>query len=173
MIKIKRVHCISQARFFARELCLPAGSTLRLCKLNMKKNILSMIVCLSMIFPILGSAEEAVAANFPAAKYTYFTLKPDITTNFYTEGGSLGFIDVQVDIMVDKPELLTMVEKNQPLIRNAIIEVLNQEGGSQIKSLTGREAIRKLCLEKVNEALLAETGETVVADLLFTKYLYQ
>ncbi len=139
----------------------------------MKKNILSTILCLSVVLPIWGNAEEASDPNLPSAKYTYFTLKPDITTNFYTEGVTLGFIDVQVDIMVDKPEFLPMVEKNQPLIRNAIIEVLNQEGGSEIKSLTGRETIRKLCLEKVNEALLAETGEMLVADLLFTKYLYQ
>lgn len=119
--------------------------------------------------PIIHANEPTT----PVAKFSYFTLKPDITTNYYTEGKQLGFIDVQVDLMVDNPDLIKTLEFNQPLIRNAIIEVFSQESGERVKSLAGREAIRKTCLDKVNEALVSETGEKILSDLLFTKYLYQ
>ncbi|ATF10264.1 Flagellar biosynthesis protein FliL [Candidatus Enterovibrio altilux] len=106
-------------------------------------------------------------------KFNYFTLEPDITTNFITEGHKLGFINIRVDLIVDDIMLIHMLEYHQPLIRDTIIKALGQESEVRVKSLSGREAIRKNCLEKVNEILLAETKQKVLVDLLFTMYLYQ
>ncbi|NGN99137.1 flagellar basal body-associated protein FliL [Grimontia kaedaensis] len=135
----------------------------------MKKNITAVFALIvSLLFSLPTLAEEENAAQF-----SYFTLEPEITTNFITEGRKLGFINVRVDLMVDDPSLIQMLEYHQPLIRDTIIEVLSQENEVRVKSLSGRESIRKACLDKVNEMLLAETNQKVIADLLFTKYLYQ
>ncbi|WP_035025767.1 flagellar basal body-associated protein FliL [Enterovibrio calviensis] len=136
----------------------------------MKKNmtaIFALLLTLLLSVPSIANAEEE------AAKFSYFTLEPEITTNFITDGRKLGFINVRIDLMVDDPSLIQMLEYHQPLIRDTIIEVLAQENEVRVKSLSGREAIRKACLEKVNELLLAETNQKVLVDLLFTKYLYQ
>ncbi|OEE64342.1 flagellar basal body-associated protein FliL [Enterovibrio norvegicus FF-33] len=136
----------------------------------MKNNItaiFTLLLTLLLSVPSIANAEEE------AAKFSYFTLEPEITTNFITDGRKLGFINVRIDLMVDDPSLIQMLEYHQPLIRDAIIEVLSQENEVRIKSLSGRESIRKACLEKVNEMLLAETNQKVLSDLLFTKYLYQ
>ncbi|WP_407331704.1 flagellar basal body-associated protein FliL [Enterovibrio sp. 27052020O] len=136
----------------------------------MNKNItaiFALLLTLLLSVPSIANAEEE------AAKFSYFTLEPEITTNFITDGRKLGFINVRIDLMVDDPSLIQMLEYHQPLIRDTIIEVLSQENEVRIKSLSGREAIRKNCLEKVNALLLAETNQKVLADLLFTKYLYQ
>ncbi|CZF82928.1 flagellar basal body-associated protein FliL [Grimontia marina] len=136
----------------------------------MKKNItavFALIVSLLCSLPTLAKEEE----NAP--QFSYFTLEPEITTNFITEGRKLGFINVRVDLMVDDPSLLQMLEYHQPLIRDTIIEVLSQENEVRVKSLSGRESIRKECMERVNEVLLAETNQKMLSDLLFTKYLYQ
>ncbi|PKF51270.1 flagellar basal body-associated protein FliL [Enterovibrio nigricans] len=135
----------------------------------MKKNItaiFTLIMTLLVSLPASATEEQAPA-------FSYFTLEPEITTNFITDGRKLGFINVRVDLMVDDASLIQQLEYHQPLIRDAIIEVLSQENEIRVKSLAGREAIRKACLEKVNEMLLAETKQKVLADLLFTKYLYQ
>ncbi|MCO4788437.1 flagellar basal body-associated protein FliL, partial [Vibrio cholerae] len=42
-----------------------------------------------------------------------------------------------------------------------------------IKSLAGREDLRKSLVNRLNNILLPEVGRTVIADLLFTKYIYQ
>ncbi len=126
----------------------------------------------ALFFSLLFSF-SAVSKEGESVKFSYFTLEPEITTNFITDGRKLGFINVRVDLMVDDPSLLDILKYHQPLIRDTIIEVLSQESEMRIKSLAGREAIRKLCLEKVNEVLLAETNQKVLSDLLFTKYLYQ
>lgn len=135
------------------------------------KNIVTTVFALFISLMISFSAVSKEEGEPP--KFSYFTLEPEITTNFITDGRKLGFINVRIDLMVDDPSLLDMLEYHQPLIRDTIIEVLSQEDEMRIKSLAGREAIRNKCLEKVNEILLAETNQKVLSDLLFTKYLYQ
>lgn len=103
----------------------------------------------------------------------YFTLAPDLTTNFVTTGKKLGYIQIRVDILVANNSELPNLEYNNPQIRNALVEVLGQQPEQRIKSLSGREEIRKECLTVINEILLAETGKTLAVDLLFTKYIYQ
>jgi flagellar FliL protein len=75
--------------------------------------------------------------------------------------------------MVMSQQDLAIVEHHQPLIRDAIIELLGKQTEDTIKSLSGREDLRKTLVTSLNETLLPETGKTVIADLLFTKYLYQ
>ncbi|MCE0493528.1 flagellar basal body-associated protein FliL [Vibrio salinus] len=108
-----------------------------------------------------------------APKLAYFTLEPDLTTNFYTKGKNLGYIQVRIDIMVADSKDLPVVEHNQPLIRDAIVELLGKQTEDTIKSLAGREDLRKSLVKIINDLLLPETGRAVVADLLFTKYMYQ
>lgn len=96
-----------------------------------------------------------------------------MTTNFYTEGKRLGYVQVRIDVMVADASDLVIIEHHQPLIRDAVVELLGRQNADVIKSLAGREEIRHALVENLNNLLLAETGKAVIADLLFTKYLYQ
>ncbi|MGM8892087.1 flagellar basal body-associated FliL family protein [Psychrobacter sp. 1Y1] len=50
--------------------------------------------------------------------------------------------------------------------------MLGNQTEDKVKSLTGKEEIRRQCYEKVNQLLEQETGSPLVVNLLFTKYLY-
>ncbi|GAL16249.1 flagellar biosynthesis protein FliL [Vibrio astriarenae] len=100
-------------------------------------------------------------------------LEPDLTTNFHTSGKKLGYIQVRIDVMVANQSDLPVIELHQPLIRDAVIEMLGRQSEDTIKSLAGREELRRSLVDQINDTLLPETGRKVVADLLFTKYLYQ
>ena len=75
--------------------------------------------------------------------------------------------------MVANETDLAIIELHQPLIRDAVIELLGKQSSDTITSLAGREDLRKNLVEQLNSILLPETGRTIIADLLFTKYLYQ
>lgn len=137
---------------------------------TMKKYLNLFTLLFITLFSQFAIGEETKPA---LPKFSYFTLEPEIVTNYITDGRKLGFINIKVELMVDDKSLLKIVEYHQPLIRDTIIGVLSQENEARIKSISGRDAIRKNCLEKVNEILLAEVKKTVLSDLLFTKYLYQ
>ncbi|WP_087020502.1 flagellar basal body-associated protein FliL [Thaumasiovibrio subtropicus] len=126
------------------------------------------LTLLSLAFPLHAEEEGEVEPQ-----YTYYTLSPDITTNYTTQGKKLGYLRLQIDLMVIDPSLIDILEHHDPLIRDTIIEIVGQEGETTIKTLAGREEIRLNCLDRINQLLLAETGQKVVTELLFTKYLYQ
>jgi len=133
----------------------------------LRKYLSPIILAFSLLFSSLVIADEE------APKLAYFTLEPDVTTNFYTKGKKLGYIQVRIDVMVSNSADLPLIEKHQPLIRDAVVELLGKQNEDVIKSLAGREDLRKTLVEQLNNTLLPETGRTIIADLLFTKYLYQ
>ncbi|MGC9400835.1 MULTISPECIES: flagellar basal body-associated protein FliL [Vibrio] len=134
----------------------------------LKRYLAQIFTIFTLLISLPSYAEEEKAPQL-----AYFTLEPDLTTNFYTKGKNLGYIQVRIDIMVASAADLPIVELHQPLIRDAVIELLGQQSEDTVKSLAGREDLRKVLVEKLNAILLPETGRTIIADLLFTKYLYQ
>lgn len=137
----------------------------------LKRVLTQSIIILSLCLSCSVFAEEAKESV--AHKLAYFTLQPDITTNFYTKGKKLGYIQIRVDVMVSSDADLPIIERHQPLIRDTIVELLGEESEDKIKSLSGRKDIRKQLVENINNILLPETGRKVIVDLLFTKYMYQ
>ncbi|ARP36951.1 MULTISPECIES: flagellar basal body-associated protein FliL [Vibrio] len=133
-----------------------------------KRYVAQLFIAINLLFSASSFAEEE-----STPKLAYFTLEPDLTTNFYTKGKKLGYIQVRLDIMVANSNDLEAIEHHQPLIRDAVIELLGKQNEETIKSLSGREDLRKSLVEHLNKILLPETGKTLIADLLFTKYLYQ
>lgn len=133
-----------------------------------KRYVAQIFLAIALLFSASSFAEEE-----SEPKLAYFTLEPDLTTNFYTKGKKLGYIQVRLDIMVTNSKDLATIEHHQPLIRDAVIELLGKQNEETIKSLSGREDLRKTLVEHLNKILLPETGKTLIADLLFTKYLYQ
>ena len=75
-------------------------------------------------------------------------------------------------MLTDSSQIIN-IEHHAPLIRDTIISIIGQQSAQQIKSLAGREKIRQLSKQKINQLLLAETGHTAINELLFTQYLYQ
>ncbi|MDN3608790.1 flagellar basal body-associated protein FliL [Vibrio ostreicida] len=133
-----------------------------------KRHLAPLFFALSLFVGTPSIAEEGAEPSL-----AYFTLEPDLTTNFYTKGKQLGYIQVRLDIMVANSTDLAIIELHQPLIRDAVIELLGKQSEDTITSLAGREDLRKILVEQLNSILLPETGRTIIADLLFTKYLYQ
>ncbi|WP_268967896.1 flagellar basal body-associated FliL family protein [Veronia nyctiphanis] len=108
-----------------------------------------------------------------APSFVYYTMQPEITTNYITPGKKVGFINIKVQLMLEDPTLEATVAYHQGLLRDALIDIISKEPEATIKSMSGRQAIREKCLARLNELLEAETQQVIIKDLLFTKYLYQ
>lgn len=134
---------------------------------------------LCCLFPLAALASggggegggEAVDPNKPVI--SYFSLDPEIITNYITANGEMGYIRIKIEVMVNTLGELELVKKHEPLIRDTINDVLGKETVEHIRSLKGRDIIRQECQDKVNERLLKETGKTIIRELIFTNYLYQ
>ena len=105
--------------------------------------------------------------------YAYFSLEPEVVTNYLgSSARKLGFVRVTIELMLEDPDFLEAAEHHSPLMRAATIEVFGSQPEEKVKSLTGREDIRRSCLEKLQELMLKETGSKMIKDVIFTKYLY-
>ncbi|HDN9016923.1 TPA: flagellar basal body-associated protein FliL [Aeromonas salmonicida] len=125
---------------------------------------------------VQASSEEEPPADAEAAAkpgFSYHALDPDIITNYLSDGKTLGYIRVTVELMAENEGDLKLLEQHDPLIRDAIIRLMGSKTADQIKSLVNREELRKECLTQVNELLVKETGKKAVRELIFTKFLYQ
>ncbi|WP_345336227.1 flagellar basal body-associated protein FliL [Ferrimonas pelagia] len=116
--------------------------------------------------PLLDASQ--VAHN----NYGYYGLEPEIVTNYLTHGRRLGYVRVQVELMLKDADTLELVEHHAPLIRATVVEILGQQSEEQIKSLAGRETVRREIFEAINQLLAQETGQPLLANLLFAKFLY-
>ena len=134
----------------------------------MKKSLLSIyLICLLAVNATISFSAHA------ESKVGYFGFEPDIITNYIVQGNKkLGYVRITVDLMLNDMSDIRVVEHHTPLLRDAIVEILSKEPEENIKSLTGREEIRKRCTEKLKTLLKQETGQEIVREVLFTKYLY-
>ena len=111
-------------------------------------------------------------ASFAANQYAYFGFEPDIVTNYINNKKKLGYIRITAELMINNSANLETVEHHAPLLRDAIIAVLSKEPEEKIRSLTGREEVRLKCVREIKRLLKQETGDEIIRDVLFTKYLY-
>ena len=125
---------------------------------------------LALSFTVLSIHSTANAQT----QYAYMGLEPDIVTNYLSGNArTLGFVRVTVELMLDDADNLEVAEHHMPLLRAIVIDIIGRQPEDKVKSLTGREDIRRMILEQLRTRLEQETGNPVVADVIFTKYLYQ
>ncbi len=120
-------------------------------------------------------AEEEPAPAAPAKpKVSYYGFTNDIVTNFVTAGAKdLGYVRVTMELMIKDEKYLPIIEHHDPIIQATIVKIFGKEPADKVKSLTGREEIRLEILNEIHAILKKETGDELVKDVLFTKYLYQ
>mgnify|MGYP000536533028 FL=1 len=108
------------------------------------------------------------------ATYAYLGLEPDIVTNYVGQSArKLGYVRVTVELMINDVDNLEVAEHHMPLLRATAIEIFGRQPEEKVKSLTGREDIRRAILKALQDHMRQETGGEVVKNVIFTKYLYQ
>ncbi len=115
-----------------------------------------------------------VSAQQPPKEVVYYGFDPDIVTNYISGNRrSLGYIRITVELMLEDKAFLPAIEHHEPLILDIIYGTISKQPEDKIKSLTGREEIRLALLDQLQQAMKREAGNTIIRDILFTKYLYQ
>ena len=132
------------------------------------KRLLTACVVVIASFTSLVNAQQELQDNVG-----YYGFEPDIITNYVSVNNKkIGFVRITVELMIDDVSNVSIIEHHDPLLRDAIINVLIRQPEQKIKSMTGREEVRVLMLDKLREIMKKETGQTLVRDLFFAKYLY-
>ncbi len=126
---------------------------------------IAILFSLVLLFPRISQAQSTIA---------YFGLEPDIITNYLSPSArNLGYVRLTIELMVEDVDQLEAIEHHSPLLRATIIEIFGRQPEDKVKSLTGREDIRRIILEELQSLMLKETGKETIKNVIYTKYLYQ
>jgi flagellar FliL protein len=130
---------------------------------------------MSIIFCLLGVPQLSYAQDDgKSPNYAYVGLEPDIVTNYAGDNSKkLGYVQVTIEMMVIDPSKIMDIQHHMPLLRDRAIEVFGAQSEDKIRSLTGREDIRLMILQQFKDIMKRETGEDVIENIIFTKYLRQ
>lgn len=130
------------------------------------RNIAMMVVTLVLLIS---------APTVKADDVAYYGFEPEIVTNYVSSKGNkkLGYVRMSVELMLESQSFLTAVEHHEPMLRDTIIEIINQETEETVKSLAGRNTINKKCFDAINAILTKETGKPLVKKVIFTTFLYE
>ena len=127
-------------------------------------------ICLTL-FSALNSHSFAQEAQ--GKQFAYFGLEPDIVTNYLgTSNRKLGYVRITIELMLEDVDDLELADHHSPLLRATAIEILGRQPEERVKSLTGREEIRRTFLETMRKLMKQETGSNMIKDVIFTKYIY-
>ena len=128
-----------------------------------------------LLVMLLGTglfAAPTLAQDKPS--YAYIGIEPEIVTNYLgTNAIKLGYVRVMIEVMVSDVDQLELVEHHMPLLRSTAIEIFGRQPEEKVKSLTGREDIRRAILAAFQDSMSKETGAPVIKEIIFTKYLHQ
>jgi flagellar FliL protein len=132
------------------------------------KKVFIFIFCISFLSSPLLAEEEAVNND-----YQYYSIEPDVITNYIKPGKRIGFIRITIELMVRSKGDYSILYMNDPLIRDRLITILGEQDEQAIKSVEERDVIRQRCVEELNNLLFTETQKKPIVDILFTKFLFQ
>lgn len=141
---------------------------------------ISLTIAGTMFF--LSSDEEAeqeatqeVAAEPERVRATYFPLKPPFIVNFTVEGRQR-YLQVGISVMTRDRAVINTMGNNMPLLRNNLLLVISGQEFEQLQTDDGRERLKNLVLDEVQNLLLQEMGEESsgkVEKILFTSFVMQ
>lgn len=135
--------------------------------------VLYTLLSVMLILPCYTYAEEETKAeegSTTAAKPSYLSLDPSIVVNLKS-GGKFCRADIQ--IMTLNEAELENIKLHAPAIRHALILLLSEQKGKELKTPAGQEAFRQAAIATAQKVIQELTGTASIDELFFTGFFVQ
>lgn len=110
-------------------------------------------------------------AEVPGA--VYISLGESLVVN-YGGQGRLKYLRADISLRTTNSREAAIVRHHLPLIRGNLVLLFSRQDEQAVNTQTGREQLRQLALQEVNELLVEEEGRpNLVRDLLFNNFIVQ
>ena len=120
------------------------------------------------------AAAETAAEAEPEAKEEREALYLDLgrfLVNFDYKGG-IRYVQTEMELMAYSQDAIDRAERNRPAVRNEVIMLLSGQDFDALRTVEGKEQLRRDALAAVNKALGA-SGKDAVQEVYFTAFVLQ
>ena len=104
----------------------------------------------------------------PEAVGVMYKLEPAFIVNLADPELTM-YARVSLTLEVSSPEVITEVQKREPIIRDAIIEILSNKTSRELRSPEGREQLKLEIIKRIN-TVLVQGG---IRNVYFTEFVVQ
>lgn len=117
-------------------------------------------------------AAAPVAQEEERSSAIYIPLAPPFVVN-YGGQGRLKYLKAELSVRVERSGDAELVRHHMPLLRNTLIMMFSRQDEEAVSTRVGRERLRELALEEVNDLIETEEGERPVRELYFNNFVVQ
>lgn len=133
-----------------------------------------LLTALTMLaLPAPAAAQDSAPAPGSGPITGYYEIKGAITTNLSSTGNKLNYISVNVTISLTDSRDYELVQKHEPMIKDAITDTLGAVTLKQIDEPGSRNTIRDKVREVVIRLLDDCVGRRIVKDVMFSDFKWQ
>jgi flagellar FliL protein len=134
----------------------------------MIKNLVLVLFCLLTLSGTAAAESKSIAENTTR----YVALEPPLVINV-DDNGSLRFLQVATQVSVKSPDADKLLEHHRAPIRHALIMLLSGKPVNELRTVAGKEDLRKQARATLRNILKKQTGSTVVDAVYFTSFIIQ
>lgn len=111
----------------------------------------------------------AAAGNAPI----YHKMDPSIIVNYQSANKRLRYLQVDVQVLSRNQAAIDAFQEHSFPIRNKLIFLFSKQSDDSIHSIEGKEQLRRLVLEAIQEVMTNNFGSPGVEAVFFTKFVTQ
>lgn len=131
-------------------------------------------VLFCIIFSTFVYATTAIASGGEASKAEgeYLDLGAPLVTNLQNRE-RLSFVQVAVTLALRNATYQEPVKYYLPILRDKLIMLISSKTRSALSTRAGQNTLRNQALQELQAALIKETGENMIDQVLFTKFVLE
>jgi len=121
---------------------------------------------------LLSPLAMAAAGGGGGSNSPYVEFKPPFVVNV-NDGEDVHHMQVNIQVKLASPEAAALIEEHQPAIRHALVLLLSGQNVKEVRTVQGKEKLRKEALEAVQKVLEENAGTPGIEALYFTGLIIQ
>lgn len=102
----------------------------------------------------------------------FYNMADPMIVNF-PKGLKVGFVQLSVSFLAANDQTVTALKKHEPMLRNNLMMKINAQNPEQLKTRVGKEALRAILLDEVNQVLSKMATGSRIREVFFTAFVMQ
>ncbi len=106
------------------------------------------------------------------AEKLYYDLGKPLVVDF-SKSGSFRFVSISLSLLVEGAGTVNALKKNEPMIRNNLLMLINAQGVENLKTREGKDKLRAAILTEVVGVLEKMEAKGRIKEIFFTSFVMQ
>lgn len=130
-----------------------------------------LLALMMLVAPLLCAEEEEEGKTEEAAPVmNYYQIKPSLVANL---AGGGKYIRCDVQLMTTDGGFFEDLKLHGPALRHSLLLLLSEQDGKRIKTVSGKEELRKKALSEIGKLMQDLSGKNELKALFFTTFFVQ